>query len=85
MKYLLIPTMLISFNVMAQEELTYDTMNRTWSYEKPGTESRYNPMELKWERAQPNEEPTYNPMESKWEYTDTGNSESSESDRQGHY
>jgi hypothetical protein len=74
MKTLLIALLFISLTTlcfaqrdMQQNELKYNPMEKTWSYEKPNAQLQYNPFENKWDYGRPETTPLYNPFTNKWE------------------
>lgn len=79
MKTLLFAVLFISFTticfaqqmnhdgVMQQNELKYNPMESTWSYERPNSQLQYNAYEGKWDYGRPGTSPEYNPFNNKWE------------------
>jgi len=78
MKTLLIAALFISLTTVCfaqhnndrplqQNELKFNPMESTWSYERPTSQLQYNSFEGKWDYGRPGTSPEYNPFTNKWE------------------
>ena len=53
--------------LLQQNELKFNPMESTWSYERPNAQLQYNSFEGKWDYGRPGTSPEYNPFTNKWE------------------